>query len=270
MRQADPARPFAVITGASRGIGAAYARALAARRYDLLLVARDRGRLTHLAQELTARHGIIAEYEVADLAQADAAHRLYAAARVRRAATDLLVNNAGFGSFGDFASQPMSRIQDMLRLHVVTIVEAVRLFLPGMLERGAGGIINVSSVAGLLPVPYLAEYAATKAFVISFTTALAEEVRDRGVRIQVCCPGSTKTDFHESAGFQPRNPAPSQSPDTVVALSLARLERNTPVVLTSWTGRGVAAATRLIPCRLLTRLAAAVMKRAQVGGGRWL
>jgi short-subunit dehydrogenase len=257
METREDGRPLALITGASRGIGAAYARALAAKGYDLLLVSRDKARLDQEASELTKRHPVSVEIEVADLAAPDAANRLYVSARHRRRTLDLLINNAGFGLFGEFVDLPMARIQEMLRLHVHTIVESIRLFLPGMIERGTGRIINVASVAGLLPVPYLAEYAATKAFLITFSEALAEEVRSSGVRVQVCCPGSTETDFHATAGFRPKNPLGAWSADEVAAASLAALERG-PVLLTiGWQGWVTAWAARWIPRTWLVRAAGA-------------
>lgn len=256
-------RPFAMITGASRGIGAHYARALAARGYDLLLVSRDKARMEQLKSELLSQHAVSLDYEVIDLAQPDAAHRLYAAACRRRPALDLLVNNAGFGLHGDFVDLPMARIQEMLRLHVNTVVESVRLFLPGMIERRRGGIINVSSIAGLFPVPYLAEYAATKAFLIVFSEALAQEVRPFGVRIQVCCPGSTATDFHATAGFPPKSPFGAQDPAEVVAVSLKRLEHGPCLVLTHWSGRWMTFFSRVVPRSLLARAAARRMRPHQ-------
>lgn len=253
-------RPFAMITGASRGIGAHYARALAARDYDLLLVSRDKARMEQLQSELQSRHAVSLDCQVIDLAQPDAAHRLYAAARQRRPALDLLVNNAGFGLPGDFVDLPMARIQDMLRLHVNTVVESARLFLPGMIEHRRGGIITVSSIAGLFSVPYLAEYAATKAFLIAFSEALAQEVRPFGIRIQVCCPGFTATDFHATAGLQPKSLFRGQDPAEVVTVSLKRLERGPCLVLTHWSGRWTVFASRLIPRSLLARAAARWMK----------
>lgn len=260
METREDTRQLALITGASRGIGAAYARALAAKEYDLLLVSRDKARLGQLASELTGHYPVSVEIEVADLAAPDAAHRLYVSARQRRRTPDLLINNAGFGLFGEFVELPMARIQDMLRLHVNTIVESIRLFLPGMIERGSGGIINVASVAGLLPVPYLAEYAATKAFLITFSEALAEEVRSSGVRVQVCCPGSTETDFHATAGFQPKNPLGAQTADQVVTTSLAALDRGPVLVTVGWQGRVMAWAARWIPRAWLAKMAGARLK----------
>lgn len=259
MAQTD--RPFAVITGGSRGIGADYARALARQGYDLLLVARDEARLDKLIPELEAAGAGRVVRAVLDLAEPDAAHRLYAAAREQREAVDLLINNAGFGLVGDFAAQPMARIQAMLRLHINTFVESVRLFLPGMIDRRSGAIINVASTAGFMPLAYLAEYAATKAFMINFSEALAEEVRGTGVRIQACCPGSTATDFHETAGHRPRNPLQTQSAAEVAAVSLAALRRGGPtVVTTNVSGRLTGWLGRLVPRALLARGAAAFMR----------
>lgn len=256
----DPIRPFAVITGASRGIGAEYARALAARGHDLLLVAREQARLDRLALELRGCYRIEVDVEVMDLAEVGAADRLYAAVRRRRDAIDLLVNNAGFGAFGSFVEMPMPRVQGMLRLHINTIVESLRLFLPGMIERRSGAIINVASVAGFFVIPHFAEYAATKTFLIVFSQAVAEEVRPFGVTVQVCCPGSTETDFHTTAGFRPKNPLGAQSPAEVVSRSLSAL-RGGPVVLTTdWRGRLLAAVSRCAPRGLLIKAAAGWMK----------
>ncbi|MDQ6735044.1 MAG: SDR family NAD(P)-dependent oxidoreductase, partial [Nitrospirota bacterium] len=154
-------RPFAVVTGASRGIGAEYARALATIGYDLLLVARDQVRLERMASDLSTKHAVSVQTEVIDLTVPDAAQRLYVASRQCRDHVDLLVNNAGFGAFGPFIELPMPRIQEMLRLHVNTIAESMRLFLPGMVERSSGAVINVASTAGLFSLPFMAEYAAT-------------------------------------------------------------------------------------------------------------
>jgi len=251
--------PFAIITGASRGIGAEYAQALASRGYDLLLIARDRLRLDRLAAELS-RHEVKVEIEALDLAGPEAAQRLYAAARGHREVVDLLIHNAGFGLFGAFVEMPMARIQEMLRLHVTTIVESTRLFLPSMIDRSAGAIIIVASAAGLFSVPYYAEYAATKAFLISFSEAIAEEVRPSGVRVQVCCPGSTSTDFHRTAGFRPNNPFGSLSPAQVVSRSLAALHNGPVFVTVGWQGRILALAGRWLPKTALIKVAARRMR----------
>src|SRR5437870_13817215 len=185
---------LAVITGASRGIGESYALQLAARGYALHLVARDAEWLARVAGEIRAAHGVAVEEIVLGLAQADGAERLYADVRRRRTEpVDLLVNNAGFGLYGEFVDMPMPRIQEMLVLHLLTVTKLVRLFLPEMRERRKGAIINVASVAGLLPLPYLSLYAATKAFMVSLVAGLALEAQKYGVVTQSCCPGRTGT-----------------------------------------------------------------------------
>lgn len=258
-------RPFAVVTGASRGIGAEYAKALAAKGYDLLLVARDHSRLDDLASELIAGHTVEVEIEVMDLTARDAAQRLYVASRQRREHVDLLINNAGFGAFGPFIELPMPRVQEMLRLHVNTIVESMRLFLPGMVERSSGAVINVASTAGFFSLPFMAEYAATKTFLITLSQALAEEVRPFGVRIQACCPGSTGTDFHQTSGFRANNPLGSDTAARVVSASLASLNRGPVVMTIGWRGRLIWWLTRIIPATLLTRVAGRWLRQRQKG-----
>ncbi len=260
MNEIAATKPFAVVTGASRGIGAEYARALGARGHDLLLVARDKDRLEHLAADLVQRYGIEAGWEIMDLAEPEAGHRLFAAARAQRPYVDVLVNNAGFGLYGAFVDMPSPKLQEMLRLHINTIVESVRLFLPGILERGSGTIINVSSTAGLMPIPYLAQYGATKSFLISFTEALAQEVRGSGVRLQACCPGSTDTDFHATAGYVPKDPVRVDSAAEVVSASLAALSRGPVTVTVGLRGRLMAAISRWGPRRFLLRTTALFMK----------
>jgi hypothetical protein len=254
-------RPFAIVTGASRGIGAEYARAFARRGHDLLLVSRDQARLDQVLAELSRLHPVSAHRLILDLAEPEAANRLYAEARHWRTVPDVVIHNAGFGLFGEFVAMPMARIQAMLRLHVNTVVESIRLFLPGMIERRSGTIITVSSVAGFYSIPYLAEYAATKAFLIAFSEALAEEVREAGVRVQVCCPGTTETDFHATAGYQPKSPLEGQTAAEVVAESLAALDRGRVVVTTGLANRLLVGLTRLVPSSWRTKGAGRRMRR---------
>jgi short-subunit dehydrogenase len=254
-------RQFGVVTGASRGIGAEYARGLAAMGYDLLLVGRDKARLDALSSELSAQRSVSIDHEVMDLSEEGAAHRLYAAARSRRDRIDLVVNNAGFGMYGSFVDMPLPRVQEMLRLHVDAVVESIRLFLPSMLERKDGAIITVASTAGFFPLPFMAEYAATKAFLISFSLALAEEVRSCGVRIQVCCPGSTRTDFHATAGFRPANPLGRDAPARVVKASLRALRTHRVLVTVGWRGGVMWALSRCLPPAVVARVAGVWLKR---------
>lgn len=252
--------PFALITGASHGIGEEYARQLAALGYDVLLVARDEERLKRVAEDISRRACVQAMIEVMDLSQPGAGQRLHAATLRHRRDLDVLINNAGFGLYGPFVSHPRLHIEQMLHLHMTTIVETMRLILPGMITRRSGVIINVASLAGLLPIPYCAEYAATKAFLISFSEAVAWEVSTYGVTIQVCCPGQTQTDFHSRAGFCPPNPLRSQTPREVVKTSLAALEARTPVVTIGWTGKLSALIIRLLPQRMMMKIVSRRMR----------
>jgi len=246
---------LAVITGASRGIGESYARQLAARGYALLLASRDAERLARVAGEIRAAHAVAVEEIVLDLAQADGAERLYADVRRRRTEpVTLLVNNAGFGLYGEFVDMPMPRIQEMLVLHLLTVTKLVRLFLPEMRERRKGAIINVASVAGLLPLPYLSLYAATKAFMVSLGAGLSLEARKYGVVIQTCCPGRTATDFHATAGVKSYwAPGDQQTADEVVSESLAALDRGRDFIVTGWRNRLLTRVQKLVPLRVLLR-----------------
>jgi short-subunit dehydrogenase len=242
---------LAVITGASRGIGESYARQLAARGYAVHLVARDAARLAQVARGIRAAHGVTVEEIVLDLAQPDSAERLYAEVRGRRTSpVDVLVNNAGFGLYGEFVDMPMPRIHEMLALHLTTVAKSVRLFLPEMRERRSGAIINVSSVAGLMPLPYLSLYAATKAFMVSLGEGLDREARSYGVHVQTCCPGRTATDFHATAGVKDYwAPGGGQTADEVVAESLAALDRRRSLVITGRRNRLLMSTQTVLPRR---------------------
>ncbi len=252
--------PFAVITGASRGIGAEYARALAGQGYDLLLIGRDMKRLETLRQELRPRSQREIWVESLDLSQPQSAERMHDLARSYRSEVSLLINNAGFGRYGDFADIPMATIQKMLQLHINTIVKSIRLFLPAMLARKQGAIITVASVAGFFPIPYMTEYAATKAFLIAFSEGLAQETQDQGVTIQVCCPGFTDTNFHQSAGHQPKQVFFAQSPQQVVQTSLHALKSKRTLVTIGWQGRLALWISKLIPHKILMPITGKAVK----------
>jgi short-subunit dehydrogenase len=256
----DQPPPFAVITGASRGIGAEYARALAAQGYDLLLVARDSTRLETLRHELHRVHQREIITESLDLSQPQAAETLHDLARSYRSEVALLINNAGFGLYGNFSEMPLASIQNMLQLHMNTIVESIRLFLPTMLARKQGAIIIVASVAGFFPIPYITEYAATKAFLIAFSEGLARETRNQGVTIQVCCPGFTDTDFHQSAGHQPKHVFFAQSPQQVVQASLQALQSKRTLVTIGWQGLLASWASKIVPHSILMAFAGKSVK----------
>ncbi len=246
----------ALVTGASQGIGEAFAWQLAARGQNLVLVARSRDKLQALADELAERHGVSAHVVVTDLAQPNAARNVLAATEDLGIEVDLLVNNAGFGLAGPFAELPLDSQANMARLNVNTLVELTRLYLPAMCRRKRGGVINVSSNAGFQPVPNMAVYAASKAFVLSFSQAVAAEVARDGVRVMALCPGATDTAFWSTAGTWEKRPKRMPSPDEVVAAGLRAFERGRWFFVPG-SANQVAAffASRLLPPRLVARLA---------------
>ena len=162
--------------------------------------------------------------------------------------------------YGDFAEMPLAKIQHMLQLHMNTIVESIRLFLPSMLSRRQGAIITVASVAGFFPIPFMTEYAATKAFLIAFSEGLARETHNQGVTIQVCCPGYTDTDFHQSAGHQPKQVFFAQSAQQVVQTSLQALQSKRTLVTIGWQGRLALWTSKIIPRKVLMALAGKFVK----------
>jgi uncharacterized protein len=224
----------ALVTGASSGIGEAFARALARRGMALLLAARSEERLRALAGELVARHGVRVEVVPIDLAEPDAPRRLQAAADERDFEPDLLVNNAGVGALGSFVEVPLGRQLAMVHLNVEALVALCGLYLPRMVARRSGAVVNVASAAAFQPLPHFAVYAASKAFVLSFSEALWAEARRAGVRIVALCPGPVAdTRFGERAGVDAsffRN-VRNMPREAIVAAALRGLERNEPVVV---------------------------------------
>lgn len=192
----------ALVTGASGGIGYELARLCAADGYDLVLVARDEAALARAAGELTAGRTIAARVVAADLARPDAPGEVAEMLAADGVAVDLLVNNAGIGAYGPFAASDLATQLALLRLNVVALTELTGRFLPGMLARRSGTILNVASTAAFLPGPLMATYYASKAYVLSFSEALAEEVRGTGVTVTALCPGPTRTDFHRQAAMR--------------------------------------------------------------------
>jgi len=234
-----------LITGASSGIGAAFARALAAQGHDLLLVARRRDRLESLAAELKERHAAFAEILVADLSQRAGVERVQA--RIAELeALEMLINNAGFGTTGRFTRLDVEKQVQMVNLHVVASMRLCRAALPGMIDRGSGAVINVASVLAFGPFPGNATYAATKAFLVAFSKNLHAELGHKGVRFQALCPGFTSTEFHDTPEYQrfERSRIPEMlwlSAEEVVAGSLAALRRNRVVFVPGLKNRLLAA-----------------------------
>ena len=234
----------ALVTGASSGIGEQFARQLAARGYNLVLVARRTDRLEKLASELPTDAKVVA----CDLAS-DAASL---GGRVQELGVDidLLVNNAGFGTSGPFLENEPARDAEEVRLNCEAVVTLCHAFLPGMVERRRGGVINVASTAGMQPIPYEAVYAATKAFAISFTDALHAELRGTGVRVMAVNPGPVPTEWQEVAGYEPDRPAPAPGEipaAQVVSESLEAWDKGRRSVIPGRTIRWFIRATRPSP-----------------------
>ncbi len=226
----------ALITGASSGIGQAFAEELATRQTNLILVARSQDKLYRLAKQLQQRASINVEVMVQDLTEPQAGQKVYDWVQNKNLSVDLLINNAGFGDYGLFSERDLSRQLDMIQLNVKVVVELTHLFLSQMQQRGEGSIINVSSIAGFQPLPYMSLYAATKAFVLSFTEALWAENKDKGIKCLALCPGPTESDFFEVArfpdSFQNKNNGNLTSATTVVKDALKALGDNQSNVVT--------------------------------------
>ncbi|HLO85600.1 MAG TPA: SDR family oxidoreductase [Nostocaceae cyanobacterium] len=224
----------ALITGASGGIGKAFAEELAARKTNLVLVARSAEKLQQIAEKLQKQHQIEIDYIVQDLTEPQATDRVFEAIKAKEITIDLLINNAGFGDYGDFAERDAERQLKMVQLNIVALVDLTHKFLPLMRQKRSGSIINVASIAGFQPIPYISVYAATKAFVISFSEALWAENRDYGVHVLVVCPGPTETDFFTEARFPPALAAANNkisTPEEVVHDALAGLARGDSTVV---------------------------------------
>jgi short-subunit dehydrogenase len=194
-------RQTALVTGASGGIGLELARLFAAGGYDLVLVARSAGRLEELAGELRT-HGGAVRVLVKDLARPDSPEEVFRELETAGVGVDVLVNNAGFATFGPFAETDLGKELEELQLNVVTLTHLTKRFLPGMLARRRGGVLNVASTAGFQPGPLMAVYYASKAYVLSFSEALAEEVAGTGLAVTALCPGPTETGFQSRAGLE--------------------------------------------------------------------
>ncbi len=241
----DGERPMALVTGASSGIGAVFARKLAARGYGLLLVARRAERLEQLAAELRNAEVLPADLSAAvDLRRVE--ERILATENL-----DFLVNNAGFGTLGRFWHADIEDQDRMHRVHVIAIVRLTHAALRGMVTRGRGNIINVSSVAAFLHNPHSVSYGATKAWINSFTEALHVELRSAGchVRVQALCPGFTYSEFHDTLGID-RSIIPRSlwmSAERVVDRSLLGLERNELIVIPGWRYRLFVGLRRWLP-----------------------
>lgn len=245
---------WALITGASSGIGAEFARQLAARGMHLILTARRGELMEELAAELRTKHATRCEIIACDLAAPNAVPSLLREVERRGLTVHLLVNNAGFGVVGEIDDAPLERLLELIRLNVSATVELTYRVLPGMLSQGGGAIVNLSSLSAFQPVAYMSVYAASKAFVLHFTEALAIELRHRKVVLLAVCPGVTRTPFFDIAGaagwLQKHS---SQSPEDVVRISLKALGRRKMVVVPGWRNWLLTLIVRFVPRRRVVK-----------------
>ena len=253
----------ALVTGASAGIGRAFATGLAIRGYDVVLVARDGARLAELADELTRAHGIVADALPADLLTADGLAAVEARLTDADRAVDLLVNNAGFLTVGRFAELDIEPEVREVELNVVALMRLTRAALGAMEARRAGAILNMASIGAYQPAPHSATYAATKAFVHSFTNAVHEEERGSGVHVMVVCPGFTHTEIHDRAGLG-RSEIPEfvwQSAEQVVDIALRDLDRRRATSIPGPINQILAAFSSVAPAGISRRIAGEFTKR---------
>jgi short-subunit dehydrogenase len=245
----------ALVTGASAGLGVEFARRLSKRGFRLVLVARRKERLEQLASELGNARAV-----AIDLSKTGAAAKLMADIAAAGETVDLLVNNAGFGLIGRFAEREPERLREMIDLNCGALSELCRAVAPAMVERRSGRILNVASTAAFQPGPKMAVYFATKAFVLSLSEALHEELKPHGIAVSCLCPGPTRTEFGDVAGFGGNGLFDRVAMDApaVVEAGLAGLDRNRAVVVTGWLNKLGAASTRFAPRSVVRRIAGAI------------
>ena len=250
-----------LITGASSGIGEAFARRLAADGHNLVLVARSEKALLELCDELMLKHKIFAHFVVLDLAEPEPDLRLLEEIRKHDLEVDWLINNAGFGSVGDFAKLDIDRELQMIELNISALVTITHAFLQGMRERGHGVVINVSSAAGFQPIPFMATYAATKAFVSSFSEAIAEENRPYGIQVLALCPGSTKTNFFAASKIErPIQVKGQQTVDDVVETAMRAVKSGRTKVISGLANKIGAMMGKYVPNALSRKAMARVLR----------
>ena len=256
---------WALVTGASAGIGAALAEELAAGGTHLLLTARRLDRLEKLAADLRKKYGIQAQVFAADLAKREAPERILEYTKEKGLRIDLLVNNAGFGQYGELHKVEKQRLVDMVEVNCTAVVHLTRLFLPDMVARRGGDVLIVASTAAFQAVPYISTYAASKAFDLYFAEGLAEEMKPYGIRVCALCPGSTESEFHAVAG-QEKFTANHQEPaDKVARTGLRALAAGKSYVISGLGNFLGAHSQRVVPRRVVTRIAAKMFRPDKAG-----
>ena len=251
---------WALVTGASAGIGKALADELALGGANLVLTARRQDRLQSLAADLRARHKIQTEVVIADLTQPAAPEEIFHFTQNKKLEIGLLVNNAGFGQFGEFHTVTPDRLLEMVQVNCGAVVHLTRLYLPIMAARRSGDVLIVASTAAFQAVPYVATYAATKVFDLFLAEGLAEEMKPYGVRVCALCPGTTASEFHELAGHPAHSKGREQSAETVARNGLRALAAGKSYVISGLGNYLGAHSQRIVPRRVVTRVAAKMFR----------
>jgi len=252
---------FTLITGASSGIGEAFAKRLAAEKHNLILVARSADKLSDLCGVLAAKHDVSCREIAIDLTSAGAYEKVFEETESDGLEIDWLINNAGFGSAGDFAALDLEKELAIIDLNVSALVGLTHLYLQGMRSRKRGTIINVSSAAGFQPIPFMATYAASKAFVSSFSEAVAEENRPFGIEVLALCPGSTKTNFFDASGIdRPIQVKGQQTVDDVIETAMKAVRQNKTKVVSGWTNYIGSIAGTIMPNAITSRVMAKALR----------
>lgn len=255
----SPRRETALVTGASSGIGLELARLLAQDGYDLVLLARRREKLAQIATELEGPHAIRATVLPCDLSRSEAPDQVFEALQADSTVVDVLINNAGFGLYGHFVGVDVVAMRDLLQVNIAALTHLTRRFLPGMVERGAGHVLNVASLAAFMPGPMMAVYHASKAYVLRLSAALAEELRGSGVTVTALCPGYVRTGFEDRSGLRMDEVRLSRlgvmDAATVARAGYRGMLRGKRVVVPGVLSKLLALGSKLGPRSLVTRVA---------------
>jgi len=254
---------WALVTGASAGIGLELARQLAAAGTNLVLTARRTDRLQTLAAEFAAKHGTKVEIRGADLTEPGAPEQIYAFTNGLGIEIELLVNNAGFGAFGYVHKIPSQRIAEMIQVNCTAVVTLTQLYVPEMIARRRGDVLIVSSVAAFQPVPFNSAYAATKAFDLLFAEGIAEELRPFGVKVCTLCPGSTTTEFQDVAKQPDRTFRSPETAEKVARVGLEGMARGETCVISGGKNLLMVELERLAPRRFIAKMAAKMMQPSE-------
>ena len=257
---------YVLITGASSGIGREFAKKFASKGFDLLLVARGIFKLERLKEELQKEYGVEIKYFSCDLSENNGPKRVYRFVKDNGLDVSVLINNAGFGSFGKFLEGDLARYQNMIDLNNKALMTMTYLFIKDMKERGYGHIVNVASIAGFMPRPYMAVYYASKAFVLNFSVALEEELREDNIKVTTVCPGPVRTDFWDRAGVKMsdfKDRFLTRSPSETVSTAYKAIENNKGLIVDGFFNKAVVGSVKLLAKEATAKVVGFVQKNLQ-------